>query len=199
MRLLSIGMACATFALLTACNAATGGVSEAEFNSVKKDVEKMKLDMYGDPKAKCPSEKWVDLEAYGDDTAPEASEDFVAWHTENGKRPEVTTTKSGLQYSVIQKGQDGPTPEGGQMVKVNYHGYFPSGDVFDSSYERGQPIDFPANGVISGWVEALKGMQPCEARRLYVPGDLAYGSQGRGQIPANATLIFNVQLLEVGR
>lgn len=192
--------ACAAFGLLTACQApAGGGVSKAEFDAVKADVAKMKLDMYGDPKAKCPTENWLDLAAYGEDTAPEAMTDLAAWHKANGERAEITTTASGLQYAIVKDGQDGPAPTGSQMVKVNYHGYFPGGEVFDSSYERGQPIDFPANGVISGWVEALQGMTPCEARRLYIPGDLAYGPNGRGSIPKNATLIFNVQLLEVGK
>jgi|GEM_PF-4044514 len=191
---------CVALGLLTACQApAGGGVSKADFDAVKTDVDKLKLDIYGDPKAKCPTEKWLDLAAYGEDTAPAAMDDFAAWHAENGKRTEITTTKSGLQYMVIQDGQDGPMPVGSQPVKVNYHGYFPNGEKFDSSYDRGQPIDFPANGVITGWVEALAGMTPCEARRLYIPGDLAYGPKGRGGIPANATLVFNVQLLEIGK
>lgn len=187
-----------SFGLLAACQAPSGGISNSEFETVKADVDQLKLDMYGDPKAKCPTEKWLTLDAYGQDAAPEVMEDMTAWADANGKREAITTTASGLQYEVIQKGQEGPSPTGSQIVSVNYHGYFPGGEVFDSSYSRGEPIEFPANGVIPGWVEALQGMSPCEARRLYIPGDLAYGASGRGSIPPNATLVFNVQLLEVG-
>lgn len=187
----------AAFALLTACANPGGGVSQADFDALKAEVDGLKIAVYGDPKAKCAADKWLKLEDYGTDDAPEAMEDLAAWHTANGERNEVTTTASGLQYKVVKKGQDGPSPVGSQNVTVNYHGTFPDGTVFDSSYNRGAPIDFPANGVISGWVEALKGMTACEARTLYIPGNLAYGPNGRGQIPKNATLVFNVQLLEV--
>ena len=127
-------------------------------------------------------------------------EDNAAWHAENGKRSDVTTTASGLQYKVVQAGlENGASPVGGEKVTVHYHGYFPDGKIFDSSYDRGQTIDFPANAVIAGWVEALQDMKTCEARTLYVPGDLAYGPQGRPRsgIPPNATLLFNVQLIGV--
>ena len=92
---------------------------------------------------------------------------------------------------------DGASPEGSEMVTVHYHGYFPDGSVFDSSYERGETIEFPADGVIQGWIESLQDMKVCEARTLYIPGDLAYGPQGRPGIPADATLLFNVQLVGV--
>jgi len=107
------------------------------------------------------------------------------------------TTTSGLQYMVVQKGQGDAKPELTNIVKVNYHGTFRDGEKFDSSYDRGEPIEFPANGVIKGWVEALGDMKTCEARTLYIPGDLAYGPNGRGSIPPNATLVFHVQLLGI--
>jgi len=145
----------------------------------------------------CPAEKMLALGDYIDD-APAAMDDYAAYHEANGKRKDVMTTTSRLQYKVAQDGlKDGASPVGGQVVTVHYHGYFPDGSVFDSSYDRGQTIDFPANRVISGWVESLQDMKVCEARTLYIPGDLAYGPQGRPGIPPNATLLFNVQLLAV--
>ncbi len=184
---------------LVGCQAPqSGGVSAKEFKALQQDVDDLKIAVYGDPRAICPSEKILDLAAYGENEAPKAQEDLKAWHAENGKRAGVKTTDSGLQYRVVQSGpKDGPSPEAGQFVKVHYHGFFPDGEVFDSSYERNESIEFPSNGVISGWVEALGEMKPCDAWTLYVPGNLAYGDSGRGAIPANATLIFNVQLLEV--
>lgn len=145
----------------------------------------------------CPADKVLANTDYAD-VGPEATDDFAAYHAANGDRKGVTTTESGLQYSVAQKGlKDGATPVGGQVVTVHYHGYFPDGSVFDSSYDRGQTIDFPANAVITGWIESLQDMKVCEARTLFIPGDLAYGPRGRGNIPPNATLLFNVQLIGV--
>jgi len=197
---LSILSALAALSFLTACQpgGATGGVSQAEFEKVKQDVDALKLQVFGDPKAKCPNDKIVDLATYGENDAPAVQDNLAEWHIENGKRSDVVTTESGLQYKIVQSGpKDGPVPEAGQIVEVNYHGFFPDGKVFDSSYQRGQPIEFPSNGVISGWVEALAGMKPCDAWTIYVPSDLAYGPDGRGSIPPNSTLIFNVQLLGV--
>lgn len=145
----------------------------------------------------CPADKILANADYTD-VGPDATDDYAAYHSENGERKGVTTTETGLQYSVAQKGlKDGASPEGGQVVTVHYHGYFPDGSVFDSSYERGQTIDFPANAVISGWIESLQDMKVCEARTLFIPGNLAYGPRGRPGIPPNATLLFNVQLIGV--
>lgn len=167
---------------LTACNAATDSDAPVDPASAIYD---------------CPADKVLALSDYSDD-APAASDDFAAYHETNGKRKDVMTTTTGLQYKVAQEGlKKGASPVGGQVVTVHYHGYFPDGSVFDSSYERNDTIDFPANGVISGWVESLQDMKVCEARTLYIPGDLAYGPRGRGGIPPNATLLFNVQLLAV--
>jgi len=174
-----------------------GSVSKADFDTLRADVDRLVIAVEGDPRAVCSADNIMTLDQYSD-TAPEANEDLDAWHAENGARDGVTTTESGLQYRVVQSGDaDAPSPVGSQMVEVNYHGFFPDGEVFDSSYNRGEPIAFPANGVIRGWVEALAEMKPCEARILYIPGDLAYGASGRGGIPPNATLVFYVQLLEV--
>ena len=123
-----------------------------------------------------------------------AGEAFLA---ENGAREGVTTTESGLQYEVIVTG-DGAMPTLSDTVTTHYHGTLIDGEVFDSSVDRGEPASFPVNGVISGWTEALQLMPVGSKWRLFVPADLAYGSQQRGPIPANSTLIFEVELLEIG-
>lgn len=149
----------------------------------------------------CPQDKIIsDVAAY--DVAiknlPDANLEFDAWHAANADRAGVKTTDSGVQYFVVQDGvADAASPDGGQVIEANYHGFFRNGDVFDSSYERGSPIEHNANGFIKGWNEMLADMKVCEARTLYVPGDLAYGPKGRGEIPPNATLLFHMQLLSV--
>jgi len=162
------------------------------------DATNSKIAEVGDGSAACPASEVIsDIALYRNDH-PAALNDFAAWHAENGKRDGVVTTESGLQYQVVKKGaSNGPSPVGSQIIKVNYHGFFPNGEVFDSSYERGEAIEFPANGVIKGWIEGLGLMKPCDAWTLYVPGNLAYGPRGRGGIPPNATLGFHVQLIEV--
>ncbi|MCM1037312.1 MAG: FKBP-type peptidyl-prolyl cis-trans isomerase [Bacteroides sp.] len=115
----------------------------------------------------------------------------------NGKRDEVKTTPSGLQYEVIKQG-DGPTPAADDRVVVHYTGRLIDGTVFDSSEERGEPATFGVTQVIPGWVEALQMMQAGSQWRLYIPSQLAYGPQGAGgMIGPNQTLIFDVTLLEV--
>lgn len=124
-----------------------------------------------------------------------AGEKFLA---ENGKRKEVTTTSSGLQYEVIKMG-NGPKPTAEQQVKVHYHGTFIDGTMFDSSVQRGEPIVYPVNGFVQGWQEALRMMPVGSKWKLYIPSDLGYGSQAApgGKIPANSTLVFELELLEI--
>ncbi|MEM0909815.1 MAG: FKBP-type peptidyl-prolyl cis-trans isomerase [Pseudomonadota bacterium] len=115
----------------------------------------------------------------------------------NAKREEVTVTSSGLQYEVINSG-DGATPGLSSTVRTHYHGTLIDGSVFDSSYDRGQPAEFPVNGVIKGWTEALQLMKVGDKLRLYVPYNLAYGEQGAGAaIGPYTTLIFDVELLDI--
>ena len=124
----------------------------------------------------------------------EAGEKFLA---ENSKRPEVKVTTSGLQYEVVKEGT-GAMPEKGDQVKVHYTGRLIDGTVFDSSVERGEPATFGVTQVIPGWVEALQLMKAGSEWRLYIPSALAYGPNGAGGvIGPDATLIFDVQLLEV--
>jgi FKBP-type peptidyl-prolyl cis-trans isomerase FkpA len=120
-----------------------------------------------------------------------------AFLAENGKKPGVRTTESGLQYQVITEGK-GPKPAATDKVKVHYVGTLIDGTKFDSSIDRGQPAEFALNGVIKGWTEALQLMPVGSKYKLFVPSDLAYGEQGTpGPIGPNATLIFEVELLEI--
>ena len=125
----------------------------------------------------------------------EAGEAFLA---ENGKRVEVKTTPSGLQYEVLTEG-DGPMPEATDQVEVHYTGKLIDGTVFDSSVDRGVPATFGATQVIPGWVEALQLMKAGSKWRLFIPSNLAYGPNGAPGSPIgpNSTLIFDVELLKV--
>ena len=115
----------------------------------------------------------------------------------NRKKPGVVTTNSGLQYKIIEAGA-GRTPARTDKVQVQYLGRLIDGTVFESSYDRGVPVTFPANGVISGWTEALTMMKEGAKWELYIPPELAYGTRGTGRdIGPNATLIFEVELLKI--
>lgn len=121
-------------------------------------------------------------------------QDFLA---QNKTKEGIQETESGLQYEVLVEGK-GEIPEATSKVKTHYHGTFIDGRIFDSSVERGEPATFPVNGVIRGWTEALTMMPVGSKWKLYIPSDLAYGSQGAsGSIPPNTTLVFEVELLEI--
>lgn len=121
-------------------------------------------------------------------------ENFLA---ENAKRPEVKTTESGLQYEVITEGK-GKKPAATDVVKVHYRGTTIDGTVFDSSYDRGEPAEFPLNRVIAGWTEGLQLMSVGSKYKLYIPYQLGYGERGAGQdIKPYSALIFDVELLEI--
>ncbi|GHV83838.1 hypothetical protein AGMMS50212_11780 [Spirochaetia bacterium] len=117
---------------------------------------------------------------------------------ENGKKTGIVTTKSGLQYEVLEKGE-GELPGPESRVKVNYKGTLINGNEFDNSYKRGRPAEFSIDRVIAGWTEAIQLMPVGSHYKFFIPSDLAYGDQdmGNGVIPANSVLIFDVELLEV--
>lgn len=120
-----------------------------------------------------------------------------AFLANNAKRDEVTVLPSGLQYEVVNTGS-GTKPSATSKVRTHYHGTLIDGTVFDSSYERGEPAEFPVNGVIAGWTEALQLMTVGTKWRLYIPHQLAYGDQGAGpQIGPCSALIFDVELLDI--
>lgn len=128
-------------------------------------------------------------------TNKEAGAKFLA---ENAKKPGVKSTPSGLQYQVITEGT-GPKPKDSDMVRVHYKGSLLDGKTFDSSYDRGTPATFPLAGVIPGWREGLALMPVGSKYKLWIPASIGYGEAGTqgGPIGPNATLVFEVELLEI--
>ncbi|MEZ0391310.1 MAG: FKBP-type peptidyl-prolyl cis-trans isomerase [Pseudobdellovibrionaceae bacterium] len=122
--------------------------------------------------------------------------DGAAFLEKNKSAEGVKTTASGLQYIVVQEGT-GKTPTLKDTVKAHYKGTLINGEQFDSSYDRGQPAEFPVEGVIKGWTEALQLMKVGGKIKLFVPPELGYGPAARPGIPANSVLIFEVELLDV--
>jgi FKBP-type peptidyl-prolyl cis-trans isomerase FklB len=134
------------------------------------------------------------------ETAPDTtmkSDAVEAFLAANAKKDGVTTTASGLQYTVIKSGT-GTSPKATDQVKVHYTGTTIDGNVFDSSVQRGQPAVFPVNAVIPGWVEALQLMKVGDKWQLFIPARLAYGENSPSPaIPANSVLIFEVELIDI--
>jgi FKBP-type peptidyl-prolyl cis-trans isomerase len=120
-------------------------------------------------------------------------EDFLA---ANKSKQGIKATTSGLQYKVIKEGS-GPKPKSTDVVKVHYRGTLLDGTEFDSSYKRGEPVEFPLDQVIKGWTEGLQLMTVGSKYQLFIPAALAYGEPGNRGIPPNSTLIFEVELLEI--
>jgi FKBP-type peptidyl-prolyl cis-trans isomerase len=125
------------------------------------------------------------------------SQEAAAFLAQNGKREDVQTTASGLQYRVLREG-DGASPTLGDSVRCNYKGSLLNGTEFDSSARHGGPAEFPVNGVIPGWTEALQKMKVGDKWQLFVPPNLAYGENSPGPpIEANSLLIFEIELLDI--
>ena len=138
-----------------------------------------------------------EIQARREEESKVLSAEGIAFLEENAKRPEITVTESGLQYEVLATGE-GEKPTAESTVLVDYHGTLINGTVFDSSYERGQPAEFPVGGVIKGWTEALQMMPVGTKWRIYVPHELAYGERGAGAaIAPFSTLVFDVELHEI--
>ena len=131
-----------------------------------------------------------------DHTVPSTlNQEGIVTNTASG---ETFTTTSGLQYRILTEGSGNENPAPSSIVTVHYSGKLSDGTEFDSSYKRNQPSTFPVNGVIQGWTEALQLMQVGDKWELTIPSDLAYGREGAGNsIPSDATLIFEVELLEI--
>lgn len=163
----------------------SGSQPKMSYDEAKAEIQRFFTEL--EAKQKAASEAMAAVNA-------KAGEDFLA---ENGKRVEVKTTASGLQYEVIKEG-DGPQPTAADQVVVHYTGKLIDGTVFDSSEERGTPATFGVSQVIPGWVEALQLMKAGSTWRLFIPSALAYGPQGAGGIIGpNQTLVFDVTLIEV--
>jgi len=163
--------------LTDAFNGADSRVSEADLSASFKVIREV---MQAEAAAKA-------------EAAASAGKEFLA---ENAKRDGITTLASGLQFEVLTAGE-GAKPTRESNVRTHYHGTLIDGTVFDSSYDRGQPAEFPVGGVIAGWTEALQLMNAGSKWRLYVPSELAYGAQGVGSIPPHSVLVFDVELLDV--
>ena len=149
------------------------------------------------------AEKWNAVETFRQFTGAKSEREAAAKKEQNELLGKLSVgfdeTKSGLRYKVIQKG-DGSQPEKGQTVAVHYKGMFSDGSVFDDSYKRGAPIEFPIGqgNVIPGWDEGIMLLNKGDKARFVIPSKLAYGEQGAGGvIPPNATLVFDVELMEV--
>jgi FKBP-type peptidyl-prolyl cis-trans isomerase len=121
-----------------------------------------------------------------------------AFLTENGAKDNVITTDSGLQYTILQEGE-GAKPGAADTVTVHYTGRLLNGTVFDSSVQRGEPIEFPLNRVIPGWTEGVQLMSPGAKYRFWIPANLAYGEQAPASIGPNQVLDFDVELLHIAR
>lgn len=119
-----------------------------------------------------------------------------AYLAENAEQEGVTVTDSGLQYRELESG-DGATPAADDTVQVHYEGTLIDGTVFDSSYQRGEPVSFQVGQVIEGWQEALQLMSVGDTWEVVIPAELAYGAQGQGPIGPHETLIFKVELLDI--
>ncbi len=155
-----------------------GAEPKMTYDEAKAEIQKFFEGM--EAKQKAEAEKMAEINAQAG----------KAYLEENGKRAEVKTTPSGLQYEVLVEG-DGPTPKSTDRVEVHY-------TVFDSSVDRGVPATFGVTQVIPGWVEALQLMKAGSKWRLHIPSQLAYGPNGAGGvIGPNATLIFDVELIKV--
>jgi FKBP-type peptidyl-prolyl cis-trans isomerase len=126
----------------------------------------------------------------------------AAFMISNANQPGVVSSPSGLQYRVDRTvSADLPRPTAADRVRVNYEGRLLDGQVFDSSFARGEPIEFPLNGVIGAWREGLQYIKPGEAMTIYAPAELAYGARGTpsGEIPPFSALVFRVELLSFTR
>ena len=136
------------------------------------------------------------MHAAAEQTARAAGQAGIDYLAQNGQREGVVTLPSGLQYLVINEGT-GAAPAASSTVQTHYEGTLINGEVFDSSYKRGQPAEFPVGGVIAGWTEALQLMKEGAKWRLYIPSELAYGARAAGSIPPHSALVFDIELLKV--
>ena len=171
------------------------GIKSLNVEDFAKGVEAVyKQEISFDEAKKIINEFFSNLQDEIAETNKQAGKEFLA---ENAKRSGVVVLPSGLQYEVLAEGK-GRKPKVTDKVQCHYHGTLIDGQVFDSSIQRGTPAVFGVNQVIPGWVEALQLMPEGSRWKLYIPSDLAYGEQGAGgSIPANATLIFEVELIKI--
>lgn len=163
--------------------------AKKELAFTDEELEKIKMTVAQTLMEKQQQKRTADGEA-----ALKKGEEFLA---ANAKKDNIVTTESGLQYEVLTEGS-GASPAATDIVTVHYKGTLINGETFDSSYDRGQPIQFPLDRVIPGWTEGVQLMKTGAKHRLFIPASLAYGEMGSGEkIGPNETLIFEVELLDV--
>lgn len=167
----------------------TDSLSNKESRMTQEEIAKEMQDFQEKAQAEAAAEQAAASEANS-----KAAAKYLA---ENGAKPGVTTTKSGLQYEVLTEGK-GPKPTADDIVEVHYRGTLVDGTEFDSSYKRGETVTFGVGQVIPGWTEALQLMPVGSKWKLAIPADLAYGAGGAGQvIGPNAALLFEVELISI--
>ena len=167
------------------------GFKDALAGEAKLDEEKIREVLTAlDTSVRTKQEAQAKVEA---EKSKAAGEQYLA---DNAAKEGVTVTESGLQYEVMAMG-DGEKPVATDVVKVHYKGTLLDGTEFDSSYSRNEPTTFPLNRVIAGWTEGLQLMPVGYKYKFTIPADLAYGDRDLGKIPANSTLVFEVELLEI--
>ena len=171
------------------------GFSIEDFSQSIRDI------IEGNPTAMSSREAQQMLNQYFEKQAKEQAQQAIAegkvFLEKNARRPEVTQTKSGLQYEVLSEGS-GRSPKATDTVRCHYEGRLLDGSVFDSSYQRGEPADFGLNQVIAGWTEGVQLMKEGAKYRFFIPYLLAYGERGAGSsIPPYSTLVFDVELIKV--
>jgi len=216
--------ACLSFATLISCNGQKGkstalktqidsvayGIGVSIGQNMKKDgLDSLNLDIlmngmrsaiHGDSTTISAQQAQGVIQAYLGAKQKEKAEAALGvgkkFLEENKKKPGVIELPDGLQYQVMKEGT-GPTPAATDTVVMHYHGTLIDGTIFDSSVDKGQPITYPVNGFIQGWQEALQMMKVGSKWKLFVPPSLGYGDRGSGKVPANATLIFEMELLSI--
>ena len=178
-------------------NAFISGIRDARAHKERQFTDEELQAAYAEFQKEMQNKQVTDAQAKPAETQAASQSNDAKFLANNAKKAGVKTTASGLQYQITQQGT-GKQPTAQSVVKVHYTGKLLDGKVFDSSVERGEPVEFPLNQVIPGWTEGLQLMKEGSKATLYIPAQLAYGEQGvPGTIPPNSTLIFDVELIEV--
>ncbi|MDR3416354.1 MAG: FKBP-type peptidyl-prolyl cis-trans isomerase [Nevskia sp.] len=171
------------------------GLEESAAGQTARLTDKQREDVKNNVAQKIRAKQQADREA----AAKKNQDDGDKFLADNGKKAGVKTTASGLEYEVITEGK-GDHPTAQDKVTVNYKGTLLDGTVFDSSYDRGQPVSFPLGNVIPGWTEGVQLMTPGSKYKFYIPSKLAYGERGAGaKIGPNQTLTFEVELISIDK
>ncbi len=175
------------------------GINDLKFSDMQKAINDMlngKTPLLTEQQENIAIQK--KFQAVAEKKAAKTKADAAAFLANNAKRPGVITLPDGLQYEVLKKSDlttGSPKPQ--DTVVANYAGTLIDGTEFDNSYKRGEPLKIGVSSVIKGWTEILQMMHPGDKWKVYIPSDLGYGDMGQGSIPGGATLIFDMELLQV--